>query len=371
MNNKIQSVPTVQYENCQEIQIFTLDGYHFKVNKTILADRNNYFKALFKYSDESVVFEEVSGKILYEILCYIYKKELRVDLSNIFELLIASDYLLVDDLKLELKMFLLENMSTANCVRTYLTSHLINDPDLLHISYRFIQINFQKLMEQNSLNLNHIPIECLEKFLQDSNLCITGEHIVWMCIKEYIGEDVSHRLLQLPRLLKCLKFSDVNEYLTHTILHSDVVFKYEKMVGCGGSDILNQVKMNNSEAHRNPKRLHVAVRHAKSGDAENVNVYLTFDEKIDFWAKLTETQTFPTYLTLVGHKIYIMNTCSTSNLVYNLLENQWSYMESPTRKRSSYCCVTLEKRIYILGGVEEGKYEFSGSAESYNTETGR
>ena len=367
-----------EYKNLgkfSDAQLLTEDGYSFEVHRIILSKENSYFRALFKYNNEkSIIVRGVTGKILDQILCFIYAKAVPTDPENMWELFIASDYLLVDNLKHHLRKYLMENISVENCVTTYQTSLQINDDKLVNFSYRFIQTNFQSLISHGSLDFEEIPLERLEQFLQDCNLCVTGEHIVWMCIEKWVAKDCSKRLSELPRLLKCLKVAEINEVLSNTIIHSDIIDKYSRLIDCRSLDVLKHVissSGDNSQMHRLPKRFHIMVQHTIWGTVENVSLYITYDEKIDLWKRLSEIETCATYVTVIGHKVYILDSYFNYNIMFDLQQREWSDMAPSRTQRVHYCAVTLGKNIFILGGQDEITNEWIMSVEFYNTETGR
>ena len=357
-----------------DAQLLTEDGYSFKVHRIILAKENSYFKALFKYNNQkSIVVRGVTGKTLDQILCFIYARIVPTNPENMHELFIASDFFLVDKLKFHLRKYLMGNISLENCVATHLISLQINDVELINISYRFIQTNFQTLIRYGSLNFKEMPLETLEQFLQDRNLCVTGEHIVWMCVEKWIKQEGSERLCELPRLIKCLKVAEIDEALANTIIHSDVINKYEQLVDCRNLYILNHVICSpdgSCQMCRIPKRLHIAIQHVWAGAAEDVTLYVTYDEKIDLWKKLAETETRPTDVMVVGHRVYILDSYYNSNMIFDLQEREWSNMPLPRTERWCYCAVTLGENIFILGGLDEITNEWILGVEFYNTETG-
>ena len=372
-NNFFKNVSLAdEYKNSSDVKLLTEDGGSFEVHRIILEKENSYFKALFKHSKENtIILRDLSCETLDQILSFIYTKIVPTDSEKMLELFIASDYLLVDELKQFLKKYLIENITIENCVKIHLISLQIKDEELICVSYRFIQTHFQVIILLNSFDFEEIDLECLEQFLQDSNLFIAGEHIVWTCIKKWIDTDLCDRLSELPRLLKCLKSADVDEALAETIAQSNVVSQYAGSVGCRIPDILKQITGDNSESHRLSRRLHVVVQKKSRGGLINATMFITYDENIDLWKRLVEIKTFPTYVTVVGHNVYIIDSDFHSYKTFDLQLKEFRNMTSPRWKRVWYITVKLGENIFILGGLEKISYDWTGRVDYYNTETGR
>lgn len=100
----------------------TEDGRSFDIHKYVLAKRTEYFYAMFcgigkKKSD--VLIPGIKGEVLSNILCYIYTGNIHVTEENICDLIVASDYLLLNDLLSRLKEFLTRRLSAINCISIF------------------------------------------------------------------------------------------------------------------------------------------------------------------------------------------------------------------------------------------------------------
>lgn len=110
----------------------TEDGYSLKVHKIVSAKQYKYFSALIfsKPRDESsFLIPGLKDSNLSRILSYIYTEKIDMMDYNIDELMVALDYFMMDDLLLQVRMFLKRNLSVDNCVHISTAVQLINRED--------------------------------------------------------------------------------------------------------------------------------------------------------------------------------------------------------------------------------------------------
>ncbi|GBN19769.1 hypothetical protein AVEN_48031-1, partial [Araneus ventricosus] len=106
----------------------TDDGTTFRIHRVVLAQRSEYFRALFSFNiqEETVLIPNIDSKILEYILLFIYKGNVALNKKDLWDLMIACDYLLLDDLLKCLRSSAIQNMTSANCLSSLSTAWLID-----------------------------------------------------------------------------------------------------------------------------------------------------------------------------------------------------------------------------------------------------
>lgn len=103
---------------------------------------------------------------------------------------------------------------------------------------KFIRCNFKQIVKE-STELKDISIEELELILQDDELNVRYEELIFEAIKFWIETKIDERKKYVPRLLNCVRFGFMSskffndEVLNWKIFHNDKVtyllyLKYKK-----------------------------------------------------------------------------------------------------------------------------------------------
>ena len=124
----------------------------FKAHKVVLAASCDYFQALFtspmqeKHGEK--VNLEVPSSVVEELLTFLYTGKTRLCESNVKELLIAADYLMIEELKLQCVDYYIGALSSSTCLQIYSLAVKYNADWLERKSESFILKNFALLKEQ-------------------------------------------------------------------------------------------------------------------------------------------------------------------------------------------------------------------------------
>ena len=151
----------VNNKNLSDINFTFSNKKNIYAHKIILISRSKYFNSLFqgllKESNENELFiDKFSYSIFFEIIKYIYTAEFNCDGSNIIELLEASNYYLLDDLKKELIEILIYNLDINNVFDLIDLSDTYNSEELLYNCLKIIFINYNLLNINQSFIMNKI-----------------------------------------------------------------------------------------------------------------------------------------------------------------------------------------------------------------------
>lgn len=352
----------------------TEDGHLFPIHRFFLAKRSKYFLALFTYpgneKKKDIVISDIGGEVMSNVLSHLYGGDMLVNEGNLCDLILASDYLALEDLLSYLKTHLASHLSTGNCLPIFTTANKIHQMDVLKESYRFIQTHFQEIVCIDSEIFCKLPPEFLKQFLADKNLRVESETVVWLAIVKWVEADRSNRLADVPVLMTCLKVDDVDEQLASEILQHQIVAenKFCETVnpesGNYSTNLLNfkqlifKICWSNARQitwpfniHRKPPFLYLVARYCTKFKTEGIQIFVTYDENIDLWRKVTEVNRSPDYMLLVNDCIYVFEAEERRHFRFSISEKQWHELDSFTVPRRNYAVVKLHGLIFVLGGM--------------------
>lgn len=373
------------------------DGWAFNVHKSVLAKHSPFLRDLFIQSkdDESeIVISRVRGSILELVLIYMYTENVLklfflrfLNLENFTELLIASDFLQIDELRRELIIFSESKLSVNNCLKIYVASVQISDTHLSSLSYRIIQLNFHSLLYEYESDLMNMPVVLLKEILSDNNLLVVGENVIWDFITKWVRRDPPNRFAEVFDFLKCLKIGDVEESLAKKIIDSDLISNnpycenledtpFQKFqsnldaLRCVVDICWKSSEMSTSDyySHRLPYCLHLIICDIECNETEKQQIYVTYDEKVDIWRKVGEADKMSTF-SVIGRDIYSFDW-NMNGQIFNLYEKEWRGIRK-FKSDDFYCkqAFTIKHNIYF---ILYSSY-FGGDRlmfECYNTKTG-
>lgn len=362
----------------------TDDGYSFRIHRCLLAKSSNYFSALFR-SDRNgrsdVLIPGIGGEVLNNVLIYIYTHSLHINETNLCDLLLAADYLLLDELITDIRKQLPSLLSVSNCISLLIVATQISDSSILPESYRYSQTHFEAIVLNEDSKLSDLPLEILKQFLSDRDLSVRDESAVWSAIVRWIQADYNRRESLVPDLLMHLAICDIEESLAARILEHAIVAEnpfckeINQMKIANACDdnfrILHHYIENHSLPLCNTRKLthlNFIADYCVQNNTENLKIYITYDENIDLWRKIIDIDMCPDFLEFLGSCIYTFKTNENGNFCYNLIDRQWTELASLRLLREYYYVVKLEGFIYVIGGVSLFSDEATNEVERYDPE---
>ncbi|GFR33895.1 kelch-like protein 30 [Trichonephila clavata] len=350
-------------ETFADATLRTEDGTKFKVHRIILAYRSIYFKTLFcsDFGDGSdILLKGMDSKTLENVLIYLYTGNIQLDSENAADVLIASDYFMIDPLMKESRSFVLKDMTLSNCIYLFLTTWRIEKLGILDYCHRFIIVNFEKVVT-GSDEIGALPLEAVTRCFKEKCLNISSERTVWNAIVKWVIYDYPERLKFVPELLKYISVEDANEMLLKEIIShyvvqenpfcSDLILSTSQAHSGNMQNFQNILKSESFvRESRVPTNLHL-ITHYYNGFS--VNVYFTCDGEIDFWRKIANIAICPDYLVQLGHHIYMFDSWTNRSLIFDLLESKCIPMVPISKNRCRYCVVSVNGCIYVIGGSVE------------------
>ncbi|GBN84095.1 Kelch-like protein 17 [Araneus ventricosus] len=366
----------------------TDDGATFKIHRVVLSQRSGYFRALFSFNlnQETVVIPNVDSKILDSILVYIYTGIITLDERNVWDLMIISDYLLLDDLLKLCRSFAIQNMTCANCLSSLSIAWQFERLAVAKDNYRFALVHFEDALKTSNGGLEDLPFEMLKKLLKSESLNVTSEKSVWKAIVSWTEADTYTRLPHVPVLLTCLRLEEETdeelaaEILSHTIVSNNphcfgLILRNQfncYMTKCAllsqhaRCETTGDQNSPRSYCPRMPNCLNLIARHTLTPTKYGSEIFLTYDNELDFWRQIGDTDFFVDTMVQIGSYIYMFNVYQNINLVFDVVEEAWLPFSIPPGPRYNCWIATLGDQLYSIGGTLHGtdstnmifRYEF-------------
>ena len=138
--------PTLKDDPCDVILV-SQEGEEFKAHRSLLSEASPFFNKLLnadmKESREGIIrLKGFSSSVVKDILSFVYTGRFRIWLHSAEELLAASDFLLLPDLKSFVPKALERNLSPSNCLSTLRLAERNHFEKLRDEATRFICLNF-------------------------------------------------------------------------------------------------------------------------------------------------------------------------------------------------------------------------------------
>ncbi|GFT13912.1 kelch-like protein 3 [Trichonephila clavipes] len=352
----------------------TEDGTVFKIHRVVLSQRSEYFRALFSFDVSQETFiPSIDSKTLENILLYIYMGVAYLNEKNVWDMMVASDYLLLDDLMKKCRSFAIQNMTTKNCISSLIIALQIERLAILNDCCRFVLVHFQDIMTTSAESIGDFPFETLKDLLNSDSLNVSSEKMVWEVIIKWIKAKTSIRLRYVPELIACIRLEEeIDEELAKQIICHPIVssnpfcedLKLSKQFNYFFTNCTvllrhaNLIEKNNQfppcyKAPRLPKYMYFVARHFISPTKYGSELYLTFDNELDFWRRIGEIQYFIDIIIRIGQYMYLFNTWDNVILAFDVIEETWIPMSSTFGNRYNYHVVSLGGYIYAVGGFTE------------------
>ncbi|GBN39295.1 Kelch-like protein 17 [Araneus ventricosus] len=357
----------------------TNDRTTFRIHRVVLTQSSEYFRKLFNTNlkKEIVVIPNIDCKILESILVYIYTGTIALDEKNVCDLMVASDFLLLDDLMKRCHSFAIQNMTSTSCLSSLSIACQFERLTITKDCYRYAVVHFTDILETSNGGLEELPFEILNKMLESKSLNVTSERTVWEAIISWTEANSSIRLSHVPALLTCLKLDEeVDENLAAEILSHAIVSRNPHCFGFMSNNQLNFHTLKNtilshhpsldplfqksqiSYDSRTPNSLHLIARRTESSRFCR-ELFLSYDNEFDFCGHIRKTYSFVDMMTVIGQRIYIYAWYGISYIIdiveEALVDRDEVLMTLPSRNGWT---ITLGGKSYHIDGCVVCRYEF-------------
>lgn len=361
----------------------------FPVHRNILSACSPYFRVLFTnirfdQNDQEIRITGINPDSMAAIIDYAYTRHVKLDWTNIEELLPAADRFLVSGLMRPCCEFLKKGINPQNCIGIRNFARAYSCQDLEGVSFNFILRRFDEV-STNSTEFLNMPIEQLCEILDSDYLNVRNEEMVFDAVVRWIDYNPEYRKQEIARLLVCIRLGIIT---TRTFIEKVKPHKYVKECEAAKSIVMEALRLlcdlnwddqrpadpsNRMSRPRVPYELLFVVGGWSGGTPTNlVEVY---DTKADSWVVSAHhdvgARAYHGCVTL-DHCIFIIggfdgveyfNSCR----VFNAITKEWSEIAPMNSKRCYVSVAEYDGLIYAMGGYD-GQLR-QQSVERFNRKT--
>ncbi|XP_023217936.1 kelch-like protein 10 [Centruroides sculpturatus] len=363
------------------------DGREFQVHRSVMVTCSPYFEALFarpvnEVFRRKITIPDISAEILSIIIEYAYTRCIEIHFNNVYQLLKTADQFIIVKMKKMCCEFLIKNISKKNCITIKRYAKLYNCKYLEEEAKKYLLVNFVNVIKE--AEYLSLPVNEIAKILNNDNLNVRNEEIVWEAVIRWIDHDPDNRTTHITNLIPYVRFGLMEpEYFIEKVKDNKYVCKNEKCrpIIIETIKFLFDLNIKTScdikyyfQRPRLPHQILFAIG-GWLGDIASDFVE-AYDIKTDSWTEVKLKNSIGPRAhhkcTVIDHKIYVIggydgteffNTCyclDTKTLI-------WSEIAPMYSRRCYLSVAVLNKIIYALGGYNG--IERQKSAEKYNCET--
>ncbi|GFU38212.1 kelch-like protein 12 [Nephila pilipes] len=322
--------------------IQTDDGQLLPVHRILMSLVSPFFHTAFvteglKHGSNICKVTGVKSEIMQLIIDFAMDEKIIITDENIQDLIFSSDYLEIKKLVEKCCYYVKFNSSVKNCISLYQSSLSLEHLELSKHCYRFIEIHFEKLVNQNSFL--SVTFDILEHILQSDSLNVSSEGIIWEAINSWIKVEAEIRIKKIHQLLNQLRLNQQEVLNILEKLETGIVRDY----------LLSSKKLlTNNKPKRpiSPRKSYIIVR----CKANKCTCSITYDEKIDFVRNLFNIPLRPTSVA-TDSKGNIFVTQGVRCWSYCLEQNRLEALPDLEIFREDYGMVVVDGFLYIIGGV--------------------
>ena len=176
-------------------------------HKAVLAAASPFFLSLLtsdmRESKEHLIrieLEEATASVMEDVLQYIYTGNVSVTEENAHNLIATADYLLLPGLKAMVGRYLMEVLTTENCVFNYYIADKYQCMHLKEKARQMINSGFSAVMETDDF-LSLINIEQVMEWVSSDDITVNAEEEVFKGIVKWVSHNRSKREADFASLL--------------------------------------------------------------------------------------------------------------------------------------------------------------------------
>ncbi|XP_038150184.1 kelch-like protein 10 [Cyprinodon tularosa] len=416
--------------------VIVAEGVEFKVHKLILCDFAQYFRNLFTNvhsSDQEVfIIPGISAEILKIIIEYVYTNSLNVTENNVLELLLASNQLGLYKVVHACCVYVEGLISPENCIGLWsYTATVCRQPVLNFKIYQYILQHFELVALCNEFL--HLSAEELAKIIEEDNLVVRKESLVFEAILRWISHYPANRKTHFSALLSKVRLALLDSQYIKDNVKPSIMLQGQQLLYllsiATRTKIVQYFYGSSLNGISNPcarPRLPTAILLAFGGwsGISPTNGIEAYDVRANLWLNVTDRSQPPRAYqgtALLNGFIYsiggfnkleyfnsvckfdpitrnwqevapmhyrrcyvsmtVLNSCIYAMGGYNGITrlrsaeyyrpeiNQWSLIAAMNEQRSDAHCTTLNNKIYICGGFNG--HSSLQTAECYSLQTGQ
>jgi len=201
----------------------------FAVHKAVLAAASPFFLSLLisdmRESKEHLIrieLEEATASVMGDVLQYVYTGNVSVTEENAHNLMATADYILLPGLKTIVGRYLMEVLTTENCIFNYYFADKYQCVELREKARKMINSDFSAVMETG--DFLSLDIKQLMEWVSSNDITVNAEEEVFKGIVKWVSHNRSKRELDFPALLHQVRLVSIShDFLLNKLVKEDLV----------------------------------------------------------------------------------------------------------------------------------------------------
>ncbi|XP_068748404.1 kelch-like protein 12 isoform X2 [Montipora capricornis] len=342
----------------------------FCAHRVVLSACSDYFSAMFtgdlEESHQSIVeLQGLDPDTMEFLLDFVYTESIQVSVENVQALLPAACLLQLEGVQKACCKFLEQQLDPSNClgIRSFAESH--GCEELRYAAEKYILKHFVDLVQSEEfLQLSDDDVESLIKC---DNLTVPSEEAVFEAVISWIKQDENKRTNCLPKMLQYVRLPLLTpRYLTDTVDTEELI---KQSLDC--RDLVDEAKkyhlrpdcrssMQNSRTKSRIGQSEVMYVLGGFGNLQSpVDVVEKYDPLTGQWCAVQPMKRKRRYVSAVtlNNRLYAIGGYDSSSRLntvecFDHSSSQWTVMTPMLQRRGLAGATTLAGKIYVAGGFD-------------------
>ncbi|ELU18016.1 hypothetical protein CAPTEDRAFT_111094 [Capitella teleta] len=368
-------------ESSIDISLKLPDETTIPCHKLVLKAASPFFETMLqsgmKESTQQVVQLDFSDAVTIKmIIDYFYSGEIDINADNVQDLVAASEFLCLDDLKEHLGAFMTEQIHATNCIEFYRYARKFSLGKLIPHCLEHILDNFGQAFGSSN-KFTELSEEELINVVSDDRLEAKNENIVFHYVVLWVNADRNHRKEAFTRIAHFIRFPFCTEnYINNMICE-------ELMINPSCMEFLREATVTKSShiilhsmysARHLPRLALFAVGGRDSNNGKHCSMVESFDENQNKWRpepSLIHAVSKP-YLVHFGTEVYALggvdaNGPSLATQEFDPVVGTWQLKKDMPGVCQSGAAVSLNDKIFVVGGTERVCFAYTPSTDTWAT----
>ncbi|PWA25128.1 hypothetical protein CCH79_00005100 [Gambusia affinis] len=331
--------------------VLKIQDKEFPCHRLVLAASSPFFKSIFlseleESKKREIVLKDVDPSVMEMILRYLYTSDIDLTEQNVQDIFMVANMYQIPSIFSVCLTYLQEKMVLGNCLAIFKLGLLLDCPRLALGAREFICEHYQVVVrDQDFFQLS--PSE-LAIILSSDALNVEREEKVFESLMEWIKQDETTRLKELPELLHCVRFRLIpTDYFKENVEgHQYIRFNQE---------IKKELDLvRDAQQGRLPKPKRLGSDGAKGG--EGIDEERGDDEEAYLPGVLNNNPRFGMF-----EMDLLLMINNTGTVAYDPVGNEcFVVSESTEIPKNHSSLVTKQNQVFVVGGLlynEEDKDE--------------
>ena len=200
-------------------------------HKAVLAAASPFFLSLLtsdmRESKEHLItieLEEATASVMEDVLQFVYTGNVSVTEENAHNLMAIADYLLLPSLKTMVGRYLMDILTTENCVFNHYFADKYQCVELKEKACEMINSNFSAVMETD--DFLSLDIKQVMEWVSSDDITVNAEEEVFKGIVKWVSHNRSEREVNFPALLHQVRLVSIShDFLLNKLVKEELVAK--------------------------------------------------------------------------------------------------------------------------------------------------